>query len=81
MTAEQVHTRSRHLAHRRAGLTERELDILERIAAGMSNTQIAAELYISINTVKSSIRTAYKRIGARTRSQAVLWAVQHDLSS
>jgi DNA-binding NarL/FixJ family response regulator len=70
---------SRDGAHRVAGLTPRELDVLERVAAGRSNVEIAAELFISINTVKTNIRTAYKRIGATTRSQAVLWAVQNEL--
>ena len=71
--------RSRVLAGSPRGLTDRQIDILELIADGMSNQQIAAKLYLSINTVKSNIRLAYKRIGVTSRSQAVLWALQHDL--
>lgn len=52
---------------------------MELVASGLSNQQIAAELFVSINTVKSYIRSAYERIGAQTRSQAVLWAVRHGV--
>ena len=63
----------------RSGLTERELAVLELIASGLSNDEIAATLFITINTVKSYVRTAYKRIGAHTRSQAVIWALENGL--
>ena len=53
--------------------------MLELIAAGLSNEQIAAELFVSINTVKTYVRTAYRRIGADSRSQAVIWAMRHGL--
>ena len=71
--------------HRRAlmaeyGLIEREVQMLDLIAAGRSNTEIAGELYLSVNTVKTYIRSAYRRIGAKTRSQAVLWASDHGLA-
>ena len=59
------------------GLTARELEILVRIGAGVSNVQIADELYLSINSVKTYIRSAYKRIGVTTRAQAVLWVVRN----
>ena len=59
------------------GLTKREQTVVALIAAGYSNEQIARHLYVSINTVKSNIRSAYSRIGARTRAQAVAWAIEH----
>ncbi len=62
-----------------AGLTGRELKVLTLIAAGHSNLEIAAELFLSINTVKTYVRTAYRKIGAQRRAQAVLWAEQHGL--
>ena len=43
----------------------------------MSNQQIADECFLSINSVKSYIRSAYRRIGATSRSQAVVWCIQH----
>ena len=61
------------------GLTDHEVAVLELIASGLSNDEIAAELFVSINTVKTYVRTAYRRIGADSRSQAVIWAMQHGL--
>jgi DNA-binding NarL/FixJ family response regulator len=63
-----------------SGLTEREMDILEHIAGGVTNDEIAQTLFLSINSVKSYIRAAYAKIGATSRSQAVLWAIEHGLA-
>jgi DNA-binding NarL/FixJ family response regulator len=60
-------------------LTPREWDVLARIVAGASNREIAEGLYITTNTVKSLIRTAYKKVGASSRSQAVAWGIEHGL--
>jgi DNA-binding NarL/FixJ family response regulator len=60
-------------------LTRRETQIVERVARGMSNSEIAQELFLSVNSVKTYIRTAYKKMGVTTRSQAVLWAVRRGL--
>lgn len=57
-----------------AGLTSREADVLRRIGQGMSNQQIAADLCLSINSVKSYVRMAYRRLEIRSRAGAVLWA-------
>jgi DNA-binding NarL/FixJ family response regulator len=64
----------------RIGLTDREMDVLEEIASGRTNDDIARGLYLSINSVKGYIRSAYAKIGAESRSQAVLWAIQHGLA-
>jgi DNA-binding NarL/FixJ family response regulator len=74
-----VRRHSRDLARLAAGLTEREVAVLELIAAGLSNDQIAARLFVSINTVKTYVRNAYRRIGAKSRSQAVIWAMRQGL--
>jgi DNA-binding NarL/FixJ family response regulator len=55
-------------------LTAREEQVLTLIARGRSNQQIADELYVSINSVKTYIRTAYRKVGLTSRTQAVLWA-------
>lgn len=52
-------------------LTPRERDIVSRIARGMSNAEIAEQLFLSINSVKTYVRTAYRKMGVATRSQAV----------
>jgi DNA-binding NarL/FixJ family response regulator len=59
------------------GLTPRETDILRLLTLGLSNQEIADECFLSINSVKSYIRSAYRRIGATSRSQAVVWCIQH----
>lgn len=60
---------------RGAMLSEREAEIVRLIAEGLSNQEIADRLFLSINTIKSYIRSSYCKIGATSRSQAVLWAV------
>ena len=60
-------------------LTQRETDVLSLIAAGRSNQEIAQQEHISINSVKSYIRSAYAKIEVTSRSQAVLWAIRHGL--
>lgn len=66
-------------APRPAGLTGRELEVLELIALGLSNDDISKRLYLSINSVKTYVRMAYRKIGATRRTQAVLWALQHEI--
>ncbi len=55
-------------------LSERELEILSLIAAGMSNQQIADELIISVGTVKWHLNNIYGKLGVRRRTQAVAHA-------
>jgi len=62
------------------GLTQREQDVIILITAGLSNQQIADQAYVTINSVKSYIRSAYRKIGVTSRSQAVLWGVAHGLA-
>lgn len=59
------------------GLTVRESEVVAHITLGLSNKEIASRAYLSINSVKSYIRSAYRKMGVTTRSQAVLWAVHH----
>lgn len=58
-------------------LSKREVEILGLICEGLSNEQIADRLFISGNTLKSHIRRAYQKIGAGSRSQAVLWFTRY----
>ena len=59
------------------GLSSRESEILALITQGLSNDAIAAATYLSINSVKPYIRTAYLKIGVQTRAQAVRYGMQH----
>ncbi len=65
---------------RREGITDRESEILALITQGKSNAEVAALTYLSPNTVKSYIRSVYRKIGVASRTQAVLWGVQHGFS-
>ena len=62
---------------REHGLTQRESEVLALITQGLTNQEIASRAYISINSVKTYIRTAYRKIGATRRSQAVVWGMKH----
>src|SRR4051812_33689128 len=59
------------------GLTDRESEILALITQGLSNADVAGHTYLSPNTVKSYIRSVYRKIGVESRTQAVLWGVAH----
>ena len=59
------------------GLSARESEVLALIAQGLTNAEIAERAYISVNSVKTFIRSAYRKIGAERRTQAVLWATRH----
>jgi DNA-binding NarL/FixJ family response regulator len=78
----QSSTRSRTLGSldwpgRREGLTDREAEILALITQGKSNAEVAALTFLSPNTIKSYIRTLYRKIGVESRTQAVLWGVDN----
>jgi two-component system, NarL family, response regulator LiaR len=53
------------------GISRRELDILELIAQGLSNREIAEKLYVSENTVKTHSSRVFDKLGAKRRTQAV----------
>lgn len=63
------------------GLSEREAEMLTFIVRGLTNEDIAARAYLSINTVKTYIRTAYRKIGVTSRSQAVAWGFRNGFES
>ncbi|CUR55785.1 hypothetical protein NOCA2300017 [metagenome] len=69
--------RTRSWRGREAGLTEREAQVMELITAGLGNREIAGLLYLSLNSVKSYIPSAYRKIGVDTRAKAVLWGAQN----
>jgi two-component system, NarL family, response regulator LiaR len=62
---------------REQGLTAREAEVVALITQGLSNREIAERTYLSINSVKTYIRTAYRKMGVTRRSQAVGWGVRH----
>ncbi len=62
---------------RSAGLSPREAEVLALITQGLSNQEIADRAYLSINSVKTYIRSAYRKIEVTRRSQAVIWGITH----
>jgi DNA-binding NarL/FixJ family response regulator len=59
------------------GLTSRESEVLALITQGLTNQEIADRAYISINSVKTYVRTGYRKIGVSRRAQAVSWGIEH----
>jgi DNA-binding NarL/FixJ family response regulator len=62
------------------GMTDREAEVVALITQGRSNAEIAAVMYLSINTVKSYIRSAYRKMGVSTRRHAILWGVRNGFT-
>jgi DNA-binding NarL/FixJ family response regulator len=62
-------------------LTKREAEVLELMARGYRNNQIAATLHVTEQTVKNYVRSIRQKLGAQTRVEAVLYAIDHGLVS
>jgi DNA-binding CsgD family transcriptional regulator len=62
-----------------AGLSAREIEVLRLVAKGLTNAQIAGELYISPHTVNAHLGSVYHKIGSNTRAEAARFAFEHDL--
>jgi DNA-binding CsgD family transcriptional regulator len=63
-----------------AGLTRREAQVLGLLAAGRSNKEIAAELFLSERTVERHITNVYRKIGTHRRTEAMAFALRHGLA-
>jgi DNA-binding CsgD family transcriptional regulator len=62
-----------------AGLTTREVEVLRLIAAGMTNNEIAAALYLSVKTVSRHLSNIFTKIGVTSRTAATAFAFEHQL--
>lgn len=60
-------------------LTGREIDVLQRAARGLSNSEIARELYVSATTVKAHLTHIYRKLGVNDRTAAVTTALERQI--
>lgn len=74
----QPQTPKQKLAHE--DLTDREMEVLCRLAEGKSNQEIADELFIGIKTVKYHITNIFSKLGVEDRTQAAIYAHKHGLA-
>jgi non-specific serine/threonine protein kinase len=63
-----------------AGLSEREVEVLRLVAQGLTNAEVAAQLYLSPRTVEAHLRRIYDKLGTSSRAAAVRFALEHDLA-
>lgn len=64
---------------RQCGLSAREAEVVALITQGLRNDEIAQRSYLSINSVKTYIRSAYRKIGVTRRPEAILWGIRNGL--
>jgi DNA-binding NarL/FixJ family response regulator len=62
-------------------LTDREREVLVLIARGLSNQELAEQLFIADNTVKTHVKRIFTKLGARDRAQAIVIAYESGLVS
>ena len=61
-------------------LTAREAEVLKEIAKGLSNQEIADELYISLKTVKTHVSNILSKLQVEDRTQAAIYAIKHKIA-
>ncbi|KAB2347406.1 response regulator [Actinomadura rudentiformis] len=64
----------------REPLTERELDVVRLVARGRTNEEIAAELFVSLSTVKTHLGSVQRKLSARNRVEVAAWAWESGLA-
>jgi DNA-binding CsgD family transcriptional regulator len=71
---------SAHASKEPGGLSAREVEVLRLVAQGMTDTQVAARLYLSPRTVGQHLRNIYNKLGVSTRNAAARFAIEHHLT-
>jgi NarL family two-component system response regulator LiaR len=65
---------------RSTGLSPREAEVVALIARGLTNEEIAERAHVTMNTIKSYIKSAYRKMGVTRRAEAVLWALENGFN-
>ncbi len=68
-------------SEQRSGLSEKEMAVLAQVSQGHSNKEIAARLWLSEQTVKFHLRNIYRKLGIKSRTEALRYAYENDLAS
>ncbi|MDR7071924.1 response regulator transcription factor [Fictibacillus barbaricus] len=76
-----IHLQQTQVKREDSNLTEREQEVLIGLVEGLSNKEIAEKLFISDKTVKIHVSKIFKKLEVKSRSQAVIYAVQNQLVS
>ena len=76
-----VHGLPEHTRGGTDGLSERELAVLKAIARGLSNKQVASELWVTEQTVKFHLRNIYRKLDIANRTEAARYAYRHGIAS
>jgi DNA-binding NarL/FixJ family response regulator len=63
----------------RDALTDRELEVVRLVARGRTNEEIAADLHVSLSTIKTHLGSVHRKLGARNRVEAAAWAWESGL--
>lgn len=69
------------VASQSPALSEREAEVLRLLALGLTNKDIAQTLVLSVRTIEAHLRSIFAKLGVRSRTEAVLWAIRHDYGS
>ena len=75
-----IHVAGGEWPGRAEGLTARQAEVVALITLGLTNQEIAERTHLTLNTVKTYIRLAYRHMGVTSRTQAVLWGVEHGMA-
>ena len=62
-----------------AGLTERDVEVLQVVALGLTDAQVAEKLILSARTINSHLRSIYSKLAVSSRTSAVRYALDHNL--
>ncbi len=62
-----------------AGLSAREVDVLRLVATGLTNAEVAGELFLSSRTVNWHLGSIYRKLGFHSRTEATRFAIEHGL--